>query len=559
MENLQDYQRMPRGQRCPECRSREWCWKEGQRYCDRGHYIQGFSQYDLHEEDADGYMERTSSKEKRVQGQLKGLQGKLLYLEALQLLLRSQVLWLVNNKGYRDELESVVRDLWDLRIRGSSLFIAEDDVSSEKDNDVSLEEENDVSSRDAHDGHVIFSSQSQPEDDRQAGWMQRTRAQRWDPDLGSSWPIPRLCDTIALCYLGLQLLKIPMRQAQLLGWINNGDMPYKTARFGTKSWEFRDFPQEMREQMPKEYAWAFQRPLRVSLTAVKLNRSIINLALSYHLNYAMTLPELRWVPLLVQYAKLLALPVESVIMTKRLARLLHSRFHFPTQSSRSSRIMLLDHPEIRLVVLLIIATKLCFPFSNNHSSIKSYLPRFNWEAWMRGMSRSLQTRGVPEERSSFGPVTPKQVAHPNETLEKYSADLSARWVGDENKVENHPSAGLPASEDRSRSAVPVEENRAHVEAGQSFNQTLELPWEGDEDVLKLFSQTLEPPPELTETSTQYLTYRSVERLSEVAAAFYTAAADAVGIPLKLLVRAVYSQERKLWSWQKAMGDRAGMD
>ena len=32
--------------------------------------------------------------------------------------LRSQTLWLVNEQGHREELETVIRDLWDLRIRG---------------------------------------------------------------------------------------------------------------------------------------------------------------------------------------------------------------------------------------------------------------------------------------------------------------------------------------------------------------------------------------------------------------------------------------------------------
>ncbi|RDA86124.1 hypothetical protein CP532_1174 [Ophiocordyceps camponoti-leonardi (nom. inval.)] len=482
MEDLQMLRRMPRGERCPDCGSRRWYSQDGLRFCQRGHRIEGFLEFDADDEHGDGSTARAIRKEKEAQKvehrQLRGPQGKSLYLEALQLLLRNQLLWLVNTKGHCDELESVVRDLWDLRIRGSVFLNAEDEASS-------------------HDDQVMFSSQPQSEGEEQAAWMLRARAQRWDPELGANWPMPRPHETIALCYLGLQLLKIPVRQAQLLGWANNGEMPYKTAR-----------------------------PLCVSLTGGELSRTVMSLVLSYHLNYAMTFPELRWVPLLVQYAKSLALPVESVVVTKRLADLLDVRFHFPV---KSSRILPLDHPEIHLVALLIVATKLCFPFLNNQSSmqssVQSYLPRFNWEVWMRGMSQPLQNRGSWEGgASSFRRVTPNQVVHmDDETFEAYLAHLSARWVGDG--------------------------------AGQPSGQTSELPREEDEDVLKLFSETLEPPLERTETSTQYLAYKSVEGLSEVAAAFYTAAvefviADVLGIPLELLVRAVFSQERKVQSWQK---------
>ncbi|RCI14103.1 hypothetical protein L249_8071 [Ophiocordyceps polyrhachis-furcata BCC 54312] len=539
MEDLQMLQRMPRGERCPDCGSRRWYSQDGLRFCQRGHRIEGFLEFDVEDGQLDVRPGRAIRKEKEAQKveqrQLRGNQGKSLYLEALQLLLRNQLLWLVNTKGHCDELESVVRDLWDLRIRGSIFLAAEDEASS-------------------HDDQDNFSSQPQSEGEQQAAWVLRTRAQRWDSELGVNWPMPRLHETIALCYLGLQLLKIPTRQAQLLVWANNGEMPYKTAVSFTATldngwagahnlFKFRDLPQEMRQRMPTSYARVLQRPLCVSITGGELSRAVMNLILSYHLNYAMTFPQLRWVPLLVQYAESLALPVESIAATKRLAGLLHARFHFPVESSR---ILPLDHPEIHLMALLVIATKLCFPFPNNQSSIRSYLPRFNWETWMRGMSQSLQNR---DSREAFRRVTPNQVVHMNdETFDAYLAHVSARWVEDGHEGENHPLTELFAlSNDEPEPSLPVNVNGTHVGSGQLSSQNSGLSCEGDEDFL---SQTLEPPLELTETSTQYLAYKSVESLSEVAAAFYTAAADLLGLPLELLVRAVYSQERKVLLWQE---------
>ena len=110
--------------------------------------------------------------------QLTGAAGKLLYLEALQLLLRSQVSWLIRVEGYREELETVVRDLWDLRIRGSSAL------------EPAVEEATET-------GLELFSSQAPSEEDKPS-WSGRARAQIWDPERGADWPMPRLPDTIAL-------------------------------------------------------------------------------------------------------------------------------------------------------------------------------------------------------------------------------------------------------------------------------------------------------------------------------------------------------------------------
>lgn len=147
----------------------------------------------------------------REKRHLTGQAGKLLYLEALQLILRNQVLWLVREKGHRPELETVVRDLWDLRVRGASSLVVPDDRASESE----LE---------------VFSSQpTTPTTDDESGKVLKSkgRAESWDPERGLSWPIPQVPTTIALCYLGCLLLRIPTRIGELVRWANNRNMPYK--------------------------------------------------------------------------------------------------------------------------------------------------------------------------------------------------------------------------------------------------------------------------------------------------------------------------------------------
>ena len=146
--------------------------------------------------------------EKRL---LKGQAGKALYLEALQLVLRSQLAWLVNEKEYPLQLETTVRDLWDLRIRG---FPAE--APSE-------------ASSAPGDKLEMFSSQIADATESKRPTSSKSRAQSWSSDRGLAWPMPGLRDTLVLCYLGSCLLRIPTRVGEILYWANERHIPYKNA------------------------------------------------------------------------------------------------------------------------------------------------------------------------------------------------------------------------------------------------------------------------------------------------------------------------------------------
>ncbi|POR36640.1 RNA polymerase I-specific transcription initiation factor rrn7 [Tolypocladium paradoxum] len=519
MEERRELRRMPRGERCPECGSVKWYLQDGLRFCSRGHQIEGFIQFDVGEDEDSGRLGAVARREKEIRSsekrQLSGQEGKSLYLEAVQLLLRNQVLWLIHEKGYREELETVVRDLWDLRIRGSSSLATTDDEGAQG----QLE---------------MFSSQSLPEENK-AAWKSRSRAQSWDPERGADWPMPTLPETLGLCYLACLLLRIPTRLGELLHWANNGNIPYKTA--------YHDLPREMQDRLPSSYVKALKLPLRSSLQGGVFYRTVLDLTLSYHLNYGMVFPEISSVSLLVQYAKILALPIESIVATKRLSASLGYRFQFPVNNTK---ILPLDHPEIRLVTLVIFATKLCFPFEGNQLSTEglgtAYLPRFEWEAWKQGLVRHPEDEELSNKAAEVEAMTPNQVVHMNdEELDAYFAHIT----GLVDRRNENPITQFFPIEPPPAPAPPV------PEASQD---------EVDERASRLLSQALEPPrrlgvakaeePSDASDSTMYEAFRSVGDLSETAATFYKATGDAAGIPLDMVVRAVYMQEQRVVSWQK---------
>jgi RNA polymerase I-specific transcription initiation factor RRN7 len=190
------------------------------------HLKKGFVQFDVSEEQDAGRQGAVARREKEVREhekrRLTGQAGKNLYLEALQLLLRSQVLWLVREKGHKPGLETVVRDLWDLRIRGSTALAGPEESGSGS-NAAGGEAELEVFSS------QVGSAQEDDTEEERASVRTDVRAQSWDPARGMAWPLPRVPDTLALCYLGCLLLRIPTRIGEIHEWVTTRNLPYERA------------------------------------------------------------------------------------------------------------------------------------------------------------------------------------------------------------------------------------------------------------------------------------------------------------------------------------------
>ncbi|KAL6858485.1 hypothetical protein J3F83DRAFT_750966 [Trichoderma novae-zelandiae] len=528
MEGPGEVRRMPRGERCPECGSQRWYLQDGLRFCSRGHQIEGFIQFDLGDIEDSGKMGAVSRREKapRARGKrapvLTGQAGRDLYLEALQLVIRSQVAWLINEKGHREELETVVRDLWDLRTRGSNSSMADDAQGDDEDLAVfSSEPSRSPSSRERHP---------------------MARKQSWDPELGLRWPLPRVPDTLAICYLGCILLRIPTHLGDVIRWANDGSIPYKKC--------FYNLPQEMRDRMPAAYIRVLKLPFRTTAKGDELHASVMDLVLSYDFNYGLVFPEINHIPELVQFAKELALPIDSIIVARKLAFILGCQFHFPTERSSNPR---LDYPEIRLMALLIVATKLYFPFPENasvsqlHNANSLEMPILDWERWRQGKSILPTQHERKTTKFDFDKVTPSQVVSmADDELDAYFAHVSSLI---DSTNDNPITKFFPVEE------LPASTNPAEDVSAKDL----------DDAVKNLVSLTLDynrpsaaEEAEFTPTSMpRYEAFRKVEHLSETATELYKAAGLVVGASLETMTDAVYRIERLLVLWQsKQSGTRS---
>ncbi|KAM0489450.1 hypothetical protein ACHAP7_000509 [Fusarium lateritium] len=349
MDVRRDLRKFPRGERCPECGARRWYLESGLRFCSNGHQVEGFIQFDIGDDVDAGKLGRVAKKDKEAKEKelrhLTGQAGRNLFLECLQLVLRSQLLWLIRSKGHRDELETVVRDLWDLRIRGSGSLVVDKEAQPEE-------------------GLAVFSSQPEEPEKDDVPKKQRGRAQSWNPEENADWPMPRMIDTLALCYLGCLLLR------------------------------YYDLPQEMQDRLPSAYTRALKYPLRSSLIGIDLHNAVLDLALSYHHNYGMVFPTINDTPTLVHFVRQLALPeillIAAVVVAAKLC--------FPL--GRHS-------PSLQVT-------------STEHDI------RFNWTKWQKSIQELVDASKAPGKEPSFDKVTVDQVASmTTEELDRYFAHIAS--------------------------------------------------------------------------------------------------------------------------------------
>ncbi|ODA78493.1 hypothetical protein RJ55_05874 [Drechmeria coniospora] len=505
--------RMPRGERCPECGSQKWYLQDGFRFCSKGHQIEGFVQFNVDDDDDAGRMGTVTRRQRESRNtekrQLGGNAGKLLYLEALQMLLRNQVMWLITETGQREELETVVRDLWDLRIRGSSCL-----------------EPNDEEAAEAH--LELFSSKPNQEENKTM-WKSRARLQSWDSERGTDWPLPKISETLALCYLGCILLKMPVRLGLLLERANDGNMPYKNVYF--------HLPGEMRDRMPSVYVKALKLPRVSRLRGSVLCQAVMHLVQSYRLNYNIEIHDLPLQPLLLQYAKLLALPVTCVMAARSLAAILDCRIRFPVNSHR---IFPLDHPEIHIAALLIVAAKLCFPLKTPHHVARclctGHKLAFDWLSWKNYHAQHPITGTREHEGAHLENMTPFELALANDgEFEAYLAYVGATVT----KRNDNPITKFFPS-------IPVS------------TPTPSVPAMSDEDigdrVQRIIALALGSSRVSASRDSEFIyeAFRSTEDLSDVAAALYEAAGFAVGIPLDVVNQRHEYQSRVMQIFVKTL-------
>lgn len=228
-----------------------------------------------------------------------------------------------------------------------------------------------------------FSSQSERGSDSEALSSRRTRSRsRYSsrsagPERNSP-NVLNLTDLLSLIRLSFLILRIPVTTADMCDWIESGELLYYHAA--------RAVPLAMRARLPATLQQQLDGPSQLHRPA-HFHKNLLALVNTFHSDFGMLMPPVNYALVLHRWVQLLAIPLEAQVAALRLARMLRVDFHYVSASSDA--IVLpnksLRFPEVRLMTVLIVATKLLFPFdkirrvpesSNHFAALK-----MDWERW----------------------------------------------------------------------------------------------------------------------------------------------------------------------------------
>jgi RNA polymerase I-specific transcription initiation factor RRN7 len=145
----------------------------------------------------------------------------------------------------------------------------------------------------------------------------------------------------------------------------------------------------MKDRLPSEYHLSLDT-IRI-LEQDDLQIAIYRLAQMYNTTFGMIMPPLNHNLLLLHYVRSLALPIEVYAMARRLNLITKYNFSYPdgtSTSTETTRRQATTFPEAQLISLVVVTTKLLFPFDSD--TVKRYPKepnepttlRMKWSAWL---------------------------------------------------------------------------------------------------------------------------------------------------------------------------------
>ncbi|KAF1952356.1 hypothetical protein CC80DRAFT_479584 [Byssothecium circinans] len=517
-----------KGQVCgvENCRSRTFEeGEDGFLYCQNGHR-KGDLVIGSDEDDFEGAAKRARTTKKKeaddkekVSKNFKGAKATELYLKSLQLILRHQVWFLVHDKGLPSELETVVQDLWTVRI-----LQFEEKITDKK--------------QEFDSSQALLASDIDNEDDKEPSVFHSH-----DKKLQET---PTLIDCLVLCYLGIITLRLPVTPGDIYDWTTEGKMAYRRA--------IKLVPVTMRDRLPNGFLGSLDPN---SLLAMhRFYQSLFNIQRRFAIEHGVLWPPLNVPVLLFRYLKELSLPLELYDATIRLGNLLE--YDFATHAEDTKRLGVRHLPEAQLIACLGVCVKLCFPFDGKprypRSNAEPAATSIDWRAWCNTM------RNAENNRKDEGHFTMEELTKLEERdvfdmtgdhLDQYLDFYLENFV-DETDTPNDFRKGLydlfPI--DKSQPVLPEPSHQYGI--GQEKWEALRKV-HGNIKSRSAIAQSNEEA-EVRRPGHGYVAYKRENFLPEHANVFYEEAGKIAGLTLEMMVSAVFAVENRVERWKR--GQRA---
>lgn len=395
---------------------------------------------------------------------------------------------------------------------------------------------------DSENQSKLYSSQSDtdavPNDEHKSRFT-RTQGRELDQ-------VPKLIDTLSLCYLAAVMIQMPISLGSLQKWVNDGEMLYYSV--------IREIPHQMLLKLPGEY----HQPLQpsVMLKADDLHLAVSALAIAYEREFSLEFAPLNYPPLLFHFIRSLALPFEIYAEVKLLASIVSYDFRLPSSKNRTI-LHPKDFPEAQLMALLVIAVKLSYPFENTtqHPTTinEAATTAVNWNAWIEALQSYRSALKTPErltyreclevDEDSIFRFSDQQV---DDYLDWYNQEFSSRKADEPNN--DFRKALFDIFPNTRGSSVNTAASSSQVSTELALSNRI------DKVQKSLESRPAVPDSQEVKNTTfsrpgsAYQMIYKGDKLEGHMKRFFEECADLVGMSVSRLLRAVFYTEKKLEGW-----------
>lgn len=400
----------------------------------------------------------------------------------------------------------------------------------------------------------MFSSQSEGESSTDATTLNSLRSRQTNRKKLSG---PSLMDLLCLECIGAMLLRVPLTVADLHGWINAGELLYYRAA--------KEVPLSMRIHLPGHFQEQLEPQSLISPD--RIHRNVMDILCSLQADFGMTAPSLNHPLVLYRWIRELSLPVEVFAAVERLGSLLELDYSY-SLGAKAGTTKSLRYPEVRLMALVIIATKLLFPLDDRKRYPKSSndlaVLKLDWKSWADvhdGKTASSCGRSAVGKLAfadAFGMTELNSINMSGDTLDQY-LDWCENNIASE-EIRDRGRAGKEADFRRAlfewfpSSAQP---GPPRAEPGPE-NTTMT----SDRDLLRV-QQTLDSvrivvddgSDDIPRAGTGHIQYRSADELGCASKAFHERASQVAGYSIHGMVRAVFGLERQMLRHEKLLRKR----
>lgn len=432
--------------------------------------------------------------------------------------------FLIRKKAFPAEFEVVARDLWTLRLQHAKDRVEDIGIGIGPDGESESQSQRD-----------LFSSQSENESVSKKGTSFRKTSSSI-----------HLIDNLAICYIAVLLLRLPVLAGDLYSWAQDGQLLFYSS--------LKAVPSEMKERLMGTYQDALEP--HTLLSHDRLQNAISHLVSTYRQPIGMAIPPMNFPLLCLRCVKSLALPLNVYATISRLAVMVGYKFEFPGSRSRGENANVVNYPLAQLAALLVVAVKLLYPFDGitrlPFAHTEPAVTVVDWTVWMDQAKASKASAGsrlgysqaIATEESDIMSM-PK--SHIDDYLDCYGDTWASEVISKYDKEADFK-RGLLAMFPAKRT-TPAPKSMTAAEADEDQTDHLEA-------VLRSL-QIREPLPHGKQSKSRekvfrpgsyYKQWRKENDIESNARVFVEAVGSLVGISNHKLVRAVFATETRLQIW-----------